>query len=192
MDLIDSLVRRLRSASPCARIALVAECGDRVRPIYEEDWVGTYSPAVGRSIEIGWSYACGAKVDESEMQFCLAEIRDLVEFYHEEEINVLASTVTVVLRVLQSLSANEQESCLAVARGLVSTVDTANRAEALANQSTPQPDRTKAAMMEEEAWQDRALQLIDGWQGFATPGMFDSLGGKPPRWLRHWRSRSRR
>jgi hypothetical protein len=81
MDLIDSLVRRVRNASPYARIALVAECGDRVFPVYEEYWGGRYYPEVGRSIEIGWSYACGANVEASEIQSCLVKVEELVELY---------------------------------------------------------------------------------------------------------------
>jgi hypothetical protein len=192
MDSIDSLVRHVRSASPYARIALVAECGDRVLPVYEEYWVGTYYPEVGHSIEIGWSCACGAKVDASEIQSCLVKVEDLVDFYYEEGIEVLASTVTVALRVLQSMSPDEEESCLAVARGLVYAVDTANRAEAMANRSTPNPSRTKVAREEEKVWQNQALLRINGWQGFATRTMFDTLGDKPPRWLLDWRSRSQR
>jgi hypothetical protein len=191
MDLIDSLARRVRNASPYARIALVAECGDRVLPVYEEYWVGTYYPEVGHSIEIGWSYASGAKVEVSEIQSCLLRVEDLVDFYYEEGIELLASTVTVVLRVLESMSPIEEESCLAVARGLVYAVDTANQAEAMANQNTPSLSRTKVARAEEKGWQNQALDLINGWQGFATRNMFDSLGEKPPRWLLDWRSRSR-
>jgi hypothetical protein len=192
MDLIDSLVRRVRNASPYARTALVAECGDRVFPVYEEYWVGTYYPEVGRSIEIGWSYACGAKVEASEIQSCLVRVEGLVEFYYEEGRELLASTVTVVLRILESMSPVEEESCLAVARGLIYAVDTANQAEAMASQTPPSLSRTRVAREEERAWQNQALQLINGWQGFATRNMFDSLDDKPPRWLLDWKLRSRR
>jgi hypothetical protein len=192
VDLIDDLIARLRPASRPARIALAAECGDRVYPIYEEYWVGDYYESVRRSIDIGWSVASGEKVDEAEIQKCLAEVQDLVNYYREEGIDVLGAAVTVVLRVLQSLASDEEAHLMAVARGLVSARDTAQSAEAMANQSTPQANRTKLAMREEEAWQSAALALIQEWKGVPTRGMFDPLDDKPPKWLVEWRQRSRR
>jgi hypothetical protein len=191
MDLLGSLKMRASKASPYARTALLCACGERVLPIYEEYWVGSYFTAVGRSIELGWSYACGGKVDDQEMQFCLDGVQDLVSYYYEEQtrIGVLAATVTVVLRVLESISADEGASCLAVARGLCSTIHAANHAEAMANSDTPKPARTRVAESEEKAWQEAALSLIDGWKGVGTRTMFDSLEGKPPRWLLDWRAR---
>jgi hypothetical protein len=192
VDLIDDLIARLRPASRLARIALVAECGDRVYPIYEEYWVGEYYESVRRSIDIGWSVASGANVDEVEIQTCLTEVQDLVNYYREEGIDVLGAAVTVVLRVLQSLASDEEAHLMAVARGLVSARDTAQSAEAAANQSTPASNRTKVAMREEEAWQTAALALIQESKGVPTRSMFDPLNDKPPKWLVEWRQRSRR
>jgi hypothetical protein len=163
-----------------------------VYPIYEEYSVGTYYKSVRRSIEIGWSYACGARVDEAEIQSCLAELQDIVEFYREEGIDVLGDIVTVVLRVLQALTPDEEKSSLAVARALVSARDAAQSAEAMANLETPKASRTEVAAAEETAWQDRALSVIDGWKGVAIRNMFESLDDKPPRWLQDWKQRSRR
>jgi hypothetical protein len=108
---------------------------------------------------------------------------------HVAVARVLAGTVTVVLRVLESISADEGASCLAVARGLCSTIHAANNAEAMANWDTPKPARTKFAGSEEKAWQEAALSLIDSWKGVGTRTMFDLLEGKPPRWLLDWRAR---
>jgi hypothetical protein len=191
MDWLDSMKMRASKASPYARTGLLCACGERVLPIYEEYWIGSYFTAVGRSIELGWSYACGGKVDEEEMRFCLDGMQDLVAYYNDEGIDVLARTVTIVLRVLQSISPDEAASCLAVARGINSTIDTANNAEAMANWDTPKPARTKVAGAEEKAWQEAALSLIDGWNGVGTRAMFDSLEGKPPRWLLDWRARAK-
>jgi hypothetical protein len=162
-----------------------------VRPVYEEYWVGSYFTAVGRSIELGWSYACTGKVDDGEMRFCLEGLQDLVAYYNEEWISVLAKPVTVILRLLESISPDEGASCLAVARGLCSTLAAASSAEAMANWDTPRPARTEVAQAEEAAWQEAALGLIDGWNGFGTRTMFDSLGGKPPGWLLDWRALSK-
>lgn len=191
MDLIDSLIGRLRKASSYAQIALAAECADRVYPIYEEYQVGTYSKSVRRSIEIGWSYACRATVDEAEIQSCLAEVQDIVEFYREEGIDVLGDTVTVVLRVLQALTPDEEKSSLAVARALVSARDAAQSAEAMANLEKPKASRTEVAAEEESAWQERALSVIDGRKGVAIGNMFESLDDKPPRWFQDWKQHSR-
>jgi hypothetical protein len=192
MDLIDSVIERLASASSHAQIALVAESADRVYPIYEEYWVGTYSEFVRRSIDIGWAHACGATVDEAEIRTCLTHVGGLVEFYREEGIDVLAATVTVCLRVLQAMAPDQKELSLSVARGLLSARETAQAAEAMANQQTPKASRTRVALHEEEAWQNAAFAIVAGWKDIATRNMFDSLDDKPPKWLLDWKLRSRR
>jgi len=181
-----------QKAGPHIRTALAAKCGERVLPIYEEYWVGDYYPAVGRSIEIGWDYACGAAVDETELRTCLDHVRDLVSYYHDEKTNndLLAPTVTVVLRVLQSVTPDEEASCLAVARSVLTSVDTAMSAEVMANWYTPSPARKELAAAEEKAWQQAALSLISGWEGGVTRTMFDSLGALPPEWFLDWMARS--
>jgi len=192
MSWIQTLAQRVRNSSQHARVALVAECGERVRPVYEEYWVGTYSASVGRSVELGWTFACGGKIDAAETQACIAEVRDVVEFYNEEGISILAAVVTVALRVLESMSSDEDASCMAVARGLNSDLNAAQLAEAMANQATPKAARQEVAMAQEEAWQNRALDLIAGWKGVAKRDMFASLNDKPPPWLIDWKARSRR
>jgi hypothetical protein len=59
----------------------------------------------------------------------------------------------------------------------------------MANWDTPKAAQTEVAGAEEEAWQDAALSLSDGWKGFGTRTMFDSLEAKSPRWLLDWRDR---
>lgn len=98
MSLVDDLARRLGVANRHARTALVAQCAARVLPVYEEYWVGTYSGSVGRAVQIGWLVACGTPADSAEIRTCLAELEDVVSFYHEEGIGVLANATTVALR----------------------------------------------------------------------------------------------
>jgi hypothetical protein len=163
-----------------------------VYPIYEEYWVGTYYESVRQSVEAGWAYATGQSVNEAELQKYQTEVHDTVEYYREEGIDILGDVVTVVLRILESMGRDEEESCRAVARGLLSTRDAAQSAEAMANQDVPRTNRVKVAMAEEQAWQEAALQRIEGWSGVATRGMFVGLDSKPPKWLLDWKARARR
>lgn len=92
MSLIKDLTERIRGANRHARTALVAACGVRTLPIYEQFWIGTHCESVGRSVEIGWSFATGANVDPGEARACLAELQDAVAFNHEEG-NAVLTTV---------------------------------------------------------------------------------------------------
>jgi hypothetical protein len=189
MGIIDTLKMRASKASPQVRTALVSECAERVYPVYEEWWSGSFYVAIRRAIEMGWNFGCGIKVDDELMRTYLDHVQDAVAYYREEGIDLLGDTVTVALRVLESMCPKEEESCLAVARGLLSTRKAANAAEVMADRATPRPDRTKRARAEEEAWQEAALSLIDGWKGLAKRNMFDAIGEKPPDWLFDWRMR---
>src|SRR5688572_5549868 len=119
MSLVDALADRVRGSSPHARTALAAECGDRVLPVYEESWVGTYFPEVSRSVELGWTYAVGGTVDPAEVERCRAEVQRILDYYLDEGMEYLAAPVTVALRVLESMSPDTDESSLAVARSLI-------------------------------------------------------------------------
>ena len=190
MTLRQTLALRAKAAGRLAQIALIAETGDRVQPVYQEYMIGTHSDAIARSVEIGWSYACGGVVDDSEVRALITELDDVIEFYGDEGIDVLQSTVMVTLRILQALSPNEDESNRAVGRGLVSARDVAQYAEAMTQQRIPKNSRLESASREEEAWQDAALRLIDGWQNVANGAMFEPLGNNPPAWLADWRART--
>jgi hypothetical protein len=114
----------------------LAECADRVYPIYEEYWIGIYYESVRKSIELARSLSLGDKIDESVVPSSLTELQNFVEFYREEGIDILSTTVTVVPRVLQAISNSDDECLVAVTRCLISTLETAQSAEAMANQST--------------------------------------------------------
>jgi phage-related tail protein len=143
---------------------------------------------------MGWNFGCGLPIDAALKGRCLEQVLDAVTFYCEEatEDALLANPVTVALRVLESMVEDEEQSCLAVARGLLSTLSSAKLAEKRADRHTPREDNMKRAVAEEEAWQDAALSLIDGWKGVAIRDMFDPVGEKPPDWLLDWRMRRAR
>ncbi len=192
MGLLDELKARVARAGPQARTALLSASAERVLPVYEEYWVGDYSPAVARSVEIGWAYALGGDGNAAESRTCIAEVQDLVTYYYEDATRheILAHAVTVVLRLLQSICPDEEASVLATARGVSSTIDTAKSAERMADWDTPTEARTKVAANEERAWQEAALARIETWTGPITRTMFDDLGAKPPAWLLDWRERT--
>jgi hypothetical protein len=194
MGSFDDRQARVARATPQARTALLSASAERVLPVYEEYWVGDYSPAVARSVEIGWASALGEPVNADELKSCIAEVQDLVTYYYEEATRheVLATAVTVVLRLLQSITPDEEASVLATARGIGSAVEAARAAEWTANWDTPEPVRTERAADEERAWQEAALARIETWTGPLTRTMFDDLGAKPPAWLLDWRDRTAR
>jgi hypothetical protein len=167
MDLVDSLVARLRKMDRTARIAFAAECADRAYPIYERWWSGTFCESVRRSIDMAWEHACGAAVDAAELRQCGTEVEDLVTFYSDEEdIPLLRITVTLVLFTLQALDADDDASCLAVARAALAARETADQAA----------QQNDSAAADEKGWQERALAVTDDWQGPARREMFEALG----------------
>ena len=131
MDRIDSLSMRLCRVAPSIRTALVAECLGRVYPIYQEAWSGDYCPAIRRSLELGRMYGCGLPIDPVELQGCKEYVEDVLNYYQEDGYDILSATVTVSFRLLESMSPDEGEAMLAVARGMCSTFDTVNSAEAM-------------------------------------------------------------
>lgn len=192
MSLGEDLSRRVQGVSRPIRTALAAECGSRVLPVYEEYWVGDYFESVKQSVDMAWAFACGTPFDPAELERCLAELADVVAFYNEEGIDVLSNATTVVLRVLQCLADDEEESLRAVGRAMVSTLGTAQSAESMANRGTPAEPKKKVAMAEEEAWQDRAIAIARSWTDPCTRTMFDGAGAKPADWLQDWLQRSKR
>jgi hypothetical protein len=191
MSLIEELTERLRKGSRHARIALGAECGARVYPIYDEYWVGDFYESVRRSVDLVWSYASGSTIDEADSRACIQEVKKILDFYGDEEISILLQTVSVILYALEALTEDDAASTLAVARSLAVARDVAQSAEAMANEGVPRGSRTQWAAAWEEDWQNRALAVIDGWKGLARRDMFDVLDDKPPKWLLDWKARRR-
>ncbi len=191
MSAIDSPEQALRSVDRLPRIALAAEIATRLYPIYEEYYVGDFSERVSRSIEIGWSYACGGTADPNEIRACREEVKDLIAFYRDDEdIELLRTLVVAVFCVLESLDADEEKSIAAVARAIWQSRDTAQYAEVMANQETPTAAQTDIAKTEEKEWQAKALELVQNWKGAPRRDMFDTLGPKPPKWVEDWKVRT--
>lgn len=188
MGLLDDLKGRVARLDPRVRTALLAACAERVLPVYEGYWVGDHSDAPARAAEIGWASALGGLIDGAGLRACRDELQDLVTYYYEEATRheLLAHAVTVGLRSLQSLGVSEEESLLATARGLLSTIEVAKDAEWMANWDAPEADRTKLARDEEYAWQEVALSRAETWPGPVARTMFADLGPNPPAWLADW------
>ncbi|WP_394849803.1 hypothetical protein LZC95_20390 [Pendulispora brunnea] len=188
MDIIDSMVERLKRARHPVRVALAAAVGDRVLPVFEEYWREPPADEIPRTLELVWAHACGEAVDKGEFAACVQEVEETVEFLEGEQVTVATEAAVVIQRAAEATNSDEGEAVLAVARALVMALDAAEFAEGMANRQTPNA-RTEAALAEEKAWQDAALVLIVGWRGVPNRRMFDSIGSRPPKWLKDWSAR---
>jgi hypothetical protein len=186
MDWFDSMTLRLRVVDRHVRIALAAEIGVRVLPIYEKYWVGAETPGVPRGVEMGWEYATGAPVDENERQAVLAELKDAASFYAEEDFSPTKEAVTAALRVVEALDDDEGNSAKAVMRALVMGQSAANLAEHMTLEHQPAAAKKGSATEEEEKWQANAIAIAEKWKGTPRRDMFDAAGPKPPDWLKRW------
>lgn len=185
MDIFESEKRSLAAAGRFAQIALAAECAERIYPIYQAYWVGSYYESVKQSIELAWSYAMGNQIDEDQLQANLEELGDLVNYYYEEGISELAETVNSVFLLLQAVSGNEEETIVAVAQCLGAIQAAALYTEAMVNQRMPVKSDEEVAAAYEEAWQESALKIIDGWSDYASKEMFAPIREEDlPPWLK--------
>ncbi len=81
-------------------------------------------------------------------------VRDHLDWLHEEGIGILASSVTVSLRVLETLSANKVDAVQGVVRAFGSSLHVVKIAAKLARVD-------KAAAQDDELdWQDEAIKLV--------------------------------
>ena len=133
-------------------------------------------------------YGCGLPIDPVELQGCKEYVEDVLNYYQEDGYDILSATVTVSFRLLESMSPDEGEAMLAVARGMCSTFDTVNSAEAMVIDYPLRQRHIEVAVAEEEARQEEALTSVTQWTGIADRKMFDGLGGKPPAWLLAWQT----
>jgi hypothetical protein len=186
MSWISTMTQRLRGVNRFARVALAAEAADRVLSVHEKDWYGNPSPDVARGIEIAWAFACGNVVDQTEVAACRAELEGVMDYYNDESIAHVAESVTASLRALESMSADEQESCLAAARALMTGQAVAAFCEGDVLEEKPAQRKKGSAGAEEEDWQLKAVTLAEGWKGVARKNMFVPLNDKPPKWLVEW------
>jgi hypothetical protein len=79
---------------------------------------------------MGWNFGCGLPIDEALKDRYLEHVLDAVMFFRADatQDGLLANPLTVALRVLESMVDDEAQSCVAVARGLVFTLSSAQSA----------------------------------------------------------------
>ena len=139
-------------------------------------WVGDHLHEVRAAIDVAWEYCAGATPDPARPQRLEGPVRDHVEFLNEEGITILASSVTVCLRVLESLSDHADQK-LSAKRACGSSLYVAQLA---AKFSKTMDEET--ATDEEVTWQNRAIDLVQRGQVTFSGQMFRQLSDDPPKW----------
>ncbi len=172
----EDLKAMLRALSPKLQTALATACAERVYRVWEEHWVGDYSPSVKDTVELGWAYVTDTEVSRGKRKKLLADIRPLVAYLNEDGLTILASAVTVSLRVLESMTDDNQASALALQRALGSALYVAKLAGQISGQGAEESEK------EEMDWQEAALARAKTWQQPCDRKMFDGLGETPPKW----------
>jgi len=172
----EELQLRLAPLEPSSLVALAAASAERVNPVYETYWAGDHIDEVKEAIELGWQSCAGKTLDATRLQHVAKFVRDHLDWLHEEGIGILASSVTVCLRVLEALNPNKDEAVQGVIRAFGSSLQVVKIAAKLAK-----VDKT-AAQDEELSWQDRAITLVSGSPGPWDASMFRQLGAAPPHW----------
>ena len=179
---MDVYKARLRRLEPRLRTALAAACAERIVRIYEDHWVGTHAEAVAQAVDFGWLVAtdAGAGVDAQRRAVLLGAVREQFDYLSEEGISILATTVGVSLRVLESIDDDVEASVLAAARAFEHELYVAKLAERLSQR--PAFRYPKLAEAEELEWHEAVLKRAEGWRGPCARDMFEGLGVVPPRW----------
>jgi hypothetical protein len=166
----------LQSIYPNAQTALTAACAERVYMVWEDHWVGDYSTSVKDAVAFGWEYATNPATSIDKRQDIIDDLLPIVEYLNEEGITVLASSVNVSLRVMESVSDDNSASALALKRALGSTLHVAKLAGKISKYGKDK------AQQEELAWQAAALEVAKTWQEPCHRQMFDGLGPTPSQW----------
>src|SRR5512140_3859332 len=87
----------LQAISPKLQTALATACAERVCGVWEEHWVGDYSPSVKEAVEFGWACATTHDAELTRREGLLNDLRPLVDHLNGEGLDILASAVTVSL-----------------------------------------------------------------------------------------------
>jgi len=179
---MDVYGARLRRLPPRLRTALAAACAERIVRIYQEHGVGRPAEEVAQAIEFGWLQAtrADADVDIRRRAMLRAAVREQFDVLSEEGISILATTVGVALRVLESIDEDAEASVLAAARAFEHELYVAKLAERLSHR--PSFRYPKLAEPEELEWHEDVLKRAEGWSGPCEREMFSGLGAAPPRW----------
>jgi hypothetical protein len=158
---LDRLPRHLRTA-------FAAACAERVLPVYEFDGYEEDDDSLERASEIVWKAACGVRVEPRALDIMEQAVRDVTPSADDEP--GFGPSIYSALTVLGALQAVEDE-----------TSDSAKRAgwsERDAYASVAQ-DKQEGARSE-QAWQERALDLLESWGDKpVTRDMFEPLGDPP-------------
>jgi hypothetical protein len=112
-------------------------------------------------------------------------LKDVIEYYYDDDYQFLADVVTVPLRTLEAIDDDEEASALATARVLTTIINVADCAEV--ELLPPGRPSTETFEAEEMAWQASALDVAERHGGPANRAMFASIspaGG--PQWLRRF------
>lgn len=183
----ETRVELAKSMGSRAGLALAAECGERVVPVYEQYWVGDLYPEVRRCVELGWEAALGSPADQTEVANCRDAAREILGFYHEEGYSILAAAVAVAAHIVGCIEARDADTRgLCVARALESALHTAILADNLLNGGKPNPEGPSAT--EEEEWQEKALTLARSESSTIARDMFEPAGPRPPAWWSTYRA----
>jgi hypothetical protein len=181
MEFFNSLVERIARGSRQAALGLAASCGERVIRVYNDFWVGDFFQFPQQAIDIGWGEACGNTQDRDFAESLRRELQELTQYYNEEGITILASSVTVTLRIIEGVVATDRrESALAAARACGSAIYVAELADSYIDPKCP--PESGVARAEEESWVREAAARVESWTGPALRDMFADLGPLPPGW----------
>ncbi len=191
MSRFDDLIARVGRIQRLARIALVSQCAERARPVYEALREDSDPTAFTDTIECGWRYAETGLREARVLHDLTGRVGRLLEDYLEMEHALLSDAVKVPLRLLQAMDEEEEASALATARALSSGRAVADGAEAAI--LPPGRPTTGTFQAEEERWQEAALDIAARWRGPASRSMFSTIvPTEGPQWLRHFLAAQRR
>lgn|SRR5690349_18445353 len=182
MDWFESVIARTARIRLHARVALACQCAERGHEVYKALREDADEAAFADATECGWRFALSGERDASAVLSLTQRIEALIQNYTEMEYHLLCDVITVPLRALQTMQDDEKASAIAAARALASALDVADGAEAAILMAGKQVSGDFLA--EEERWQAAALEIAEGWRGYASRSMFASISvdGRP-QWI---------
>ena len=69
----------LRAFPRKLQTALASACAERVYMVWEENWVGDYTPSVKEAVALGWEYATNPNADLSRREVLLTDLNELTD-----------------------------------------------------------------------------------------------------------------
>jgi hypothetical protein len=182
MDWFETVMARAARIRLHARVALACQCAERGRPVYKALREDADGAAFTDATEYCWRFAVSGERDAGAILSLTQRIEALIENYTEMDYHLLCDVVTVPLRALQAMQDDDKASAVATARALTSALDVADGAEAAI--LMPGKQLSGDFLAEEERWQAAALDIAEGWRGYASRSMFASISvGTWPQWV---------